>query len=279
MKHSIMHSCLIVMLFTIALSGWLLSGCGQSPSQENEELQDLGGQLDEQLRRLDESYEARRGELNRQWQRERATLIAQAADKVAPILMRDMIAIPGRNYRMGKYEVTQAQWEAVMGTNPSRFKGANNPVECVSWDDCQAFLERLNTASSVQKSGLTFRLPMEEEWEFACRAGATGNYCKLANGTEITESTLGLVAWFGGPFLAEKTHPVGQKTPNAFGLYDMHGNVAELTIYAVGRECFNRGGSWFSSARFCGSSFQDSCSLDDRHDYIGFRLCASGRAD
>ena len=87
-----------------------------------------------------------------------------------------MLPIPSKDYRMGKFSVTQAQWEAVMGDNPSYFKGADRPVECVSWDDCQEFLEKLNALPAARKSGIRFRLPEEDEWEYACRAGATGNY-------------------------------------------------------------------------------------------------------
>ena len=111
-------------------------------------------------------------------------------------LVAEMVQIPGRDYRMGKYEVTQAQLEAVMGDNPSEFKGADHPVENVSWDDCQAFLEKLNAHPAARASGLVFRLPTDEEWETACRAGSTNAYCRLADGTEITEATLGGVAWY-----------------------------------------------------------------------------------
>ena len=98
-------------------------------------------------------------------------------------LVKDMITIPDKNFKMGKYEVTQAQWPAVMGENPSEFKGDLNPVECVSWDDCKVFLEKLNALPEVKASGLTFRLPTEAEWEYACRAGSTGDYCWLADGS------------------------------------------------------------------------------------------------
>ncbi|OHB76884.1 MAG: hypothetical protein A2Z34_10110 [Planctomycetes bacterium RBG_16_59_8] len=137
-------------------------------------------------------------------------------------------------------EVTQAQWEAVMGNNPSKFKGENHPVEQVSWDDFQEFLKKVNekmsTMSGVEGQGaLKADLPTEGEWENACRAGrpsgraspelaeagSTGRWCF---GEE--ETKLGEYAWYdensGG-----KTHPVGQKKPNAWGLYDMHGNVWE----------------------------------------------------
>ena len=178
----------------------------------------------------------------------------------------------------GKTEVTQAQWEVLMGANPSEFKGANNPVENVSWDDCQEFLLKLNALPSVKTSGMTFRLPTEEEWEYACRAGATGVYCKLANGTEITKDTLGQVAWFEDN-ADSKSHPVGQKEPNAFGLYDMHGNVWEWTSTADGEDRVFRGGGWGLSARSCESSFRLRCSPSYRFNCLGFRLCASGRAD
>jgi len=177
---------------------------------------------------------------------------------------------------LGKFEVTQAQWEAVMGENPSDFKGADNPVETVSWDDCQEFLKKLNALPAVKESGLVFRLPTEKEWEYACRAGSKGDYCKLADGTETTERTLGEVAWYednsGG-----KTHLVGQKTPNAFGLYDMHGNVWEWCedLYLAGRsDRVRRGGSWRCDSGNCQASFRN-CNLPDyRYDFLGFRLAA-----
>ena len=219
-------------------------------------------------------------------------------------LVADMVPIPGRDFWMGKYEVTQAQWEAVMGENPSMFKGADHPVECVSWDDCQAFLEKLNAHPGARASGLVFRLPTEEEWETACRAGSTNDYCRLTDGTEITEATLGRVAWYVdnastrprwlSRFLAfaeriiDRVHevdwsetvthkPVGRKEPNAWGLHDMHGNVWEWTETADGEGRVFRGGGWRDSARFCVSSFRLACSPSDRFIYLGFRLCATQR--
>ena len=235
-------------------------------------------------------------------------LVARGGGAGDPVerLVAEMVQIPGRDYRMGKYEVTQAQWEAVMGENPSYFKGADHPVECVSWDDCQAFLEKLNAHPAARPSGLVFRLPTEEEWETACRAGSTNDYCRLADGTEIMEATLGRVAWFDenlstrprwlARFLdfAERlvdrvrevdwsetlSHkPVGRKKPNAWGLYDLHGNVWEWTETAVGGGRVSRGGGWYFSARDCGSSSRFRLSPSDRLDGLGFRLCASGRAD
>ena len=205
---------------------------------------------------------------------------------------------------MGKYEVTQAQWEAVTGETPSYFKGADHPVECVSWDDCQAFLEKLNAHPAARASGLVFRLPTEEEWELACRAGSTNDYCRLADGTEITEATLGRVAWYDenastrprwlNEFLAfaeglvdrvrevdwseTRSHkPVGRKEPNAWGLHDMHGNVWEWTETAVGGGRVARGGGWYDSAGDCVSSFRLWSSPSYRIISLGFRLCATQR--
>ena len=138
----------------------------------------------------------------------------------------------------------------------------------------------------MKASGLTFRLPTEEEWEYACRAGATGKFCKLADGTEITEDTLGRVAWFGDNS-SDQPHPVGQKEPNAFGLYDMHGNVWEWTSSEEGYDsplfggsCIICGGGWhWRSAEHCESSYHERYSSDYRYYDFGFRLCADRRAD
>ena len=192
-------------------------------------------------------------------------------------IQSNMVSIPGQNYAICKYEVTQAIWGEVMGANPSYFKGPNLPVEKVSWDNCQTFIEKLNALPEVQKSGFTYRLPTEKEWEYACRAGSTGDYCKLADGTEITARTLDEVAWYGDNS-GRKTHPVGQKKPNAFGLYDMHGNVDEWCegFDAWGDARVWRGGGWSDDARDCRSAFRDrygtSC-IRGRNS--GFRLCCS----
>ena len=191
-------------------------------------------------------------------------------------IVASMVPIPGKNYWMGKCPVTQAEWEAVMGWNSARFKGAKKPVERVSCDDCREFLETLNAQPAAKGSGLVFRLPTDEEWEFAARAGAKGDYCKLADGTEITGKTLGKVAWYRDNSDGT-THPVGLKKPNAFGLYDMHGNVWEWTNTAKHGNCrVYCGGSWLNAA------VESSYRAADRHWLldiaIGFRLCADRRA-
>src|SRR5262249_32428411 len=121
-------------------------------------------------------------------------------------------------FYLGKYAVTQEQWEKVMGTNPSYFTGdSNRPVEQVSWEDVQYFIWRL----TAKEDGASYRLPTEAEWEYACRDGSTASYCFGDDPSELGE-----YAWYkenaGG-----QPHPVGRLKPNAWGLYDMHGNVFE----------------------------------------------------
>jgi formylglycine-generating enzyme required for sulfatase activity len=209
---------------------------------------------------------------------------SRRADKAQELnnLKNLMVEIPGKDYLMSKYEVTQGLWKAVMGDNPSYFfKGDPTiPVEQVSWDDIQEFLKKLNELPEVKASGLVYRLPIADEWEYACRAGATGDYCKLADGTEITRATLSDVAWFKDNSNGE-THPVGQKKPNAYGLYDMHGNVWEWTS-TDGRNYIYYGGCLYNYSDGCQSSSRDIRSLGLKKrglNYLGFRLCASRRAD
>lgn len=212
-------------------------------------------------------------------------LVADQENAVVQDIIRDMVTIPGngRNvagFKIGKYEVTQKQWVAVMGKNPSQVRGDDKPVEHVSWNDCQIFLIRLNAMPEVQTSGLKFRLPSEAEWEYACRAGGTGEYCRLADGTEITENTLGKVAWYDKTSNGT-THPVGKKMPNAFGLYDMHGNVwewCEELCYlhrddAIDR--MRRGGSYDNCARDCAAGDRYCFAPDFRWTSLGFRLVAT----
>jgi formylglycine-generating enzyme required for sulfatase activity len=134
-----------------------------------------------------------------------------------------------RDFGMSKYEVTQAQYKAVMGTNPSHFKGDNNPVDRVSWNDAVAYCAKLTEkekAAGRLPGGYEYRLPTEAEWEYACRAGAT-----TAFSFGDDESQLGEYAWYGSKDSNPshfKAHPVGEKKPNGWGLYDVHGNVSEL---------------------------------------------------
>jgi formylglycine-generating enzyme required for sulfatase activity len=179
-----------------------------------------------------------------------------------------------KEFELGKYEVTQAQWQSVMGSNPSSFKGANRPVEKVSWNDAQEFLEKLNS----RHDGYRYRLPTEAEWEYAAAAGAPS----------VTVS-FDLTGWYDKNS-GRQTHPVGQKQPNAWGLYDMSGNVWEWvqdwygeSYYrtsppddpsgpATGRTHVIKGGSWSevaSSARPSGKFYlQPTVRLDD----LGFRF-------
>jgi formylglycine-generating enzyme required for sulfatase activity len=124
-------------------------------------------------------------------------------------------------FELGVYEVTQEQYEAVMGTSPSEFDGLQNPVETVSWDDAVEFCRKLSAMPAEKKAGYVYRLPTEAEWEYACRAGTTTEYS-----FGDSESKLGEYAWYAKNS-GHTTHPVGKKKPNAWGLYDMHGNVYE----------------------------------------------------
>lgn len=122
---------------------------------------------------------------------------------------------------MGKFEVTQAQWERVTGNNPSQVKGPDLPVDRLSWDDCQEFIEKLQCQYLDKELKLKFRLPTEAEWEYACRAGTTTRFY-----TGNTEADLGRAGWYAKN-CDLKIHPGGGKDPNSWGLYDMHGNTWE----------------------------------------------------
>ncbi|WP_096704966.1 formylglycine-generating enzyme family protein [Magnetospirillum sp. 15-1] len=183
-----------------------------------------------------------------------------------------------RPFAIGKYEVTQAEWMAVMGGNPSKFRGRLRPVEQVSWDDAQDFIRRLNA-----KTGKTYRLPTEAEWEYAARAGTTTAY---SFGDD--RSKLGQYAWFAGNS-GKETHPVGQLQANRFGLYDMDGNVLEWVEDCwhdnytgaptdgsawQGRSCLrvNRGGSWYYIPSVFRSANRYRDNSGTRGNDLGFRL-------
>ena len=179
-----------------------------------------------------------------------------------------------RPYFIGKYEVTQEQWEAVMGDNPSQTKGAKLPVTNISWNDCQNFISKLNA-----KTESNYRLPTEAEWEYACRSGAKSAY---SVGNKITKNDANYENAKGG------AKPVGSYKPNAFGLYDMHGNVYEFCsdwygAYAAGksldpmgvnngRDHVLRGGSFFVDGLLLRSSTRDLVAPDFHNIVIGFRL-------
>lgn len=174
------------------------------------------------------------------------------------------------SFHIGKYEVTQKEWEAVMGNNPSNFKGGDLPVENVSWDDCQEFIWRLNSMT-----GKNFRLPTEAEWEYAARGGINNHNCKFSGSNNIEN-----VAWYDGNS-GNTTHPVGTKLANELGLHDMSGNVWEWTSdnwcdnYNQPRNSsffVSRGGGWSRNARDCRSSSRDNYGLSCRVSYLGLRL-------
>ena len=184
------------------------------------------------------------------------------------------------SYYIGETEVTQALWKAVMGSNPSDFKGDNLPVECVSWNDCQTFISKLNALT-----GKNFRLPTEAEWEFAARGGNQSRHTPFSGSSRIDD-----VAWYNGNS-GSKTHPVKTKQPNELGIYDMSGNVWEwcqdwfgsYSSYAQtnptgagsGSFCVCRGGGCYNSPRGCRSSIRSSNTPGVSHNGLGLRLVLS----
>ena len=191
-----------------------------------------------------------------------------------------MHSVKLRSFLIGKTEVTQEQWEQVMGNNPSQNKGRTLPLERVSWDDIQRFIVKFN-----HKTGQKYRLPSEAEWEYAARAGSTNEW---SFGDDV--SKLGNYAWYGVNS-GGKTQVVGQKLPNAFGLFDMHGNVWEWTqdcwhenyvgaptdgnswvTSCSGSSRVLRGGCWDSYPACVRSTIRNWYGPDIRDSSIGFRL-------
>ena len=184
------------------------------------------------------------------------------------------------DYYMGKYEVTQALWQTVMGSNPSEFNGGTLPVETVNWNDCQEFISKLNSMT-----GRKFRLPTEAEWEYAARGGKESRGYQYSGSSNISD-----VAWYDGNS-GSKTHAVGTKQPNEIGIYDMAGNVSEWCQDWKGSynsasqtnpiENHNglyrahRGGGWGYLVRYCRSSYRNNSSPDERYDHVGLRLALS----
>jgi formylglycine-generating enzyme required for sulfatase activity len=208
-----------------------------------------------------------------------------------------------RPFLMARTEVTQAQYEAVMGSNPSHFKGPDLPVERVSWYEAVEFCNELSRQEGLDPcysgSGSSilcdftangYRLPTEAEWEYACRAGTetdfyTGNMTH--SGSSPLDPALDRAGWYDGNS-GSRTHPVGEKEPNAFGLYDMHGNVSEWCwdwygSYASspagdprgpasGSSRVLRSGSWDYIARYCRSAYRNTTNPVSRSYIFGFRL-------
>ena len=184
------------------------------------------------------------------------------------------------DYYIGKYEVTQALWKAVMGNNPSNLKGDNLPVEQVNWDDCQEFLSKLNSITSK-----TFRLPTEAEWEYAARGGNKSRGYQYSGSNNLSD-----VAWYGDNS-GSKTHPVGSKQANELGIYNMAGNVCEWCQDRFGKYISSsqvnptganrgsyrviRGGCWGYSAGICRSSCRSFSPPDHRGSGLGLRLVLS----
>jgi formylglycine-generating enzyme required for sulfatase activity len=184
------------------------------------------------------------------------------------------------DFYIGKYEVTQKQWVQVMGSNPSKFRGDDLPVEMVSWDDVQKFIRKLN-----QQTGKKYRLPTEAEWEYAARGGNKSRGYKYSGSNNI-----GDVAWYEGNS-GDKTNDVGTKSPNELGIYDMSGNVWEWVSdwygkYSEGAQTnpagpssgsdrVFRGGGWYYDAESCRVSIRGNDYPDYRSYNIGFRLVLS----
>ena len=183
-------------------------------------------------------------------------------------------------YYIGRYEVTQEEWQTVMGYNPSYFRYPHHPVETVSWDDCMRFVKRLRTLT-----GRNFRLPTEAEWEYAARGGNRSRGWRYAGA-----DSLNLVGWYARNSDVT-SHPVGQKQPNELGLYDMTGNVYEWCLDRYGPYTITpqtnpagalkgvtrvvRGGSWYSYLSYCHVTFRYDFTPSLRDYCLGLRLACS----
>ncbi len=190
-----------------------------------------------------------------------------------------------KSFYLGAYEVTQGEYEKVMGANPSRYKGPKNPVGNVSWNDAVSFCKKLSETDEERRAGRKYRIPTEAEWEYACRAGSTTAYSFGDTAESFAE-----YAWFQKN-AERRTHPVGEKKPNRWGLYDMHGNVWEYCqdLYADyppdastdpqghngGTPRVNRGGGGFSDAAFCRAALRNSNDPMVNASDNGFRVALS----
>jgi formylglycine-generating enzyme required for sulfatase activity len=189
-----------------------------------------------------------------------------------------------RPFYLGATEVTRGQYRAITGADPSYFKGSDDlPVERVSWEDAIAFCDKLNQVENERLEGARYRLPTEAEWEYACRGGSMTPY---SFGDDA--ASLGEFGWSSNP--VGKTHPVSQKRPNGFNLYDMNGNVWEWCQDWYDKDYYGRspnadplgtagaasrvirGGSWLDDPRSARSANRGASSPDDRDYFLGFRL-------
>ncbi|MBW4678037.1 MAG: SUMF1/EgtB/PvdO family nonheme iron enzyme [Desmonostoc geniculatum HA4340-LM1] len=214
--------------------------------------------------------------------------LEEEAERSSDESPQHQVRVPG--FFMGKYEVTQAQYQAIMGTNPSNFKGEKRPVDQVSWDDAVEFCKKLS-----QKTGGTYRLPSEAEWEYACRAGTTTPFYFGETITTDLVNYNGNYPYGSAPKgeYRQQTTDVGIFRPNSFGLYDMCGNIWEWcqdvyndnyqgapkdgSVWLTGKNNKNkllRGGSWILNAQGCRSANRGSYARGSRFSYVGFRVVA-----
>lgn len=206
-----------------------------------------------------------------------------ASEKSLPLgngVVLQMVHCPevSPDFWIGKYEVTQEQWMRVMHSNPSVHKDRNNPVDSVTWEECIEFAQKLNKLTSLRGSGFRFRLPTCEEWKKACRAPATrsGAFCRLADGTEITAETLDRVAWYGNQ---KQTSNVGCLEPNAWGLYDMLGNVWEWNQDETPEKKHTRiGGSITDTAEHSNGRYYWHTPHGRAYPTVGVRIAADWKA-
>lgn len=167
-------------------------------------------------------------------------------------------------FSIGKYPVTQGEWQAVMGTNPSSFKGDRLPVENVSWEEAVAFCEKLSDAHGLTGSD-RYRLPTEAEWEWAASGGGREDQ-------SVSDDT----GWYSSNARG-RTHPVGKKKANAFGLHDTLGNVWEWTATEWGSLRVYRGGGWYFGTDRARVANRGGYGPSSRHHYLGFRLARGGK--
>ena len=260
-----------ILFFTLILSALLVCGCSKDKESDNEvEPQDVTEKLTFTVN--DVTFKMIGVEGGTFTMGATSEQGSDAFDSEKPVH-----SVSLSSYYIGQTEVTQALWQAVMGSNPSNHQGGNFPVESVSWNEVQTFITALNALT-----GKTFRLPTEAEWEYAARGGSRSQGYKYSG-----SNTLDNVAWYGGNS-GVQTHAVATKAPNELGLYDMSGNVQEwcqdwFGSYSSsaqtnplgptsGDGCVGRGGSYNFNARYCRVSYRNSTPPGYHITIIGFRL-------